>query len=272
MQTRRTTQTRRTRRTTKTMKTLSLFLLLLATPALADTAPAPSADALPTAKELLDLIDSQMVFETRTSKVTMTVVNNRRTRVMSMVTQGRGETDSAIEYVDPPREKGTRMLKLGDELWMYMPSVDRTQKISGHMLRQGMMGSDVSYEDLMASQSMDEMYRAEVTGKGEVDGRPCWTVSLTANDDSVAYPKRTMWVDTETYIPLQQELFALSGMKLKTWTMSDVKDFDGRKFPTRMVITDHLKKDSSTTLEFSDMKFGVDLESEVFSMRWLERR
>ena len=230
-------------------------------------------DKLPTATELLESIDKNMVFETRTTRIKMVVEGKRRTRTFEMRTYGRGETDSAFEYLSPAREKGTRMLKLGDEMWIYMPSVDRVQKISGHMLRQGMMGSDVSYEDLMESRELDEIYTAEVTGTDSVDGRPCWTLELKAKDDTVTYAKRVSCVDQETYIPLSQDLYAMSGMKLKTWTMTDVKEFDGgRKFPTKMTIEDHVKKESRTTLEFSEMKFGVDLEEEVFSMRWLERK
>jgi len=60
---------------------------------------------------------------------------------------------------------------------------------------------------------------------------------------------------------------------LKEWRMSEIKEFEGgRKFPTKMVIEDKLKKNSRTILEFPDMKFGVDLEEEVFSKRWLDRR
>jgi outer membrane lipoprotein-sorting protein len=249
------------------VRLLTLILsLLLASPALAE-------DPIPTAEQLLAAIDANMVFDTRTAVTKMTVQTKRRTRTFEMISYGRGADESAVEYRAPAREKGTRMLKKGDDLWLYLPSVDRTQKISGHMLRQGMMGSDVSYEDMMASAELSDMYTAKVTGEDTVDGRRCWTLELLAKDDTVTYPKRVSWLDAETLIPIKQELYALSGMLLKSWIMSDVKEFEGgRMFPTKMVIQDHLKTDSVTTLEFPEMKFGVDVEEEVFSMRWLERK
>jgi len=165
------------------------------------------------------------------------------------------------------------MLKLGDQMWIYMPSIDRVQKISGHMLRQGMMGSDVSYEDMMASREMRSRYRSTVTGDSTRDGRACWALELIATDDTVSYPKRVMHVDKETYIPLEQELYALSGMLLKSWRMSEVKTFPGgRRFATRMTIIDHLKKGSRTELRLDEMEFGVKLQGEIFARRWLERR
>lgn len=249
------------------MRRLVLPLLLVAS-----IVSAQEAEQLPTAEELLAAADRNLVFESRTATVTMTVEGKRRDRTMKMVSYGRGQDDSAMEYTEPAREKGTRMLKIGDELWMYMPSVDRVQKISGHMLRQGMMGSDVSYEDLMASRALQTAYDAQVTGAEQVDGRKCWKLELKARDESVAYPKRVSWIDVETMIPVRQELYALSGMLLKTWTMSDIKEFGGRKFPTRMEITDVVKQEGKTIMTFDDLQFGVTLPDEVFSMRWLERK
>lgn len=240
--------------------------------ALAGVAAAQEGGKAPTADELMDRMDRNLTFEARRTRMLMTV-EGRRTRTYEMVSYGRGEEDAAVEYLSPARDKGTRMLKLGDELWLYLPGADRVQKISGHMLRQGMMGSDVSYEDLMASRELRQRYDAKVLGESSHEGRPCWTLELKAKDDTVTYPKRVSCVDKETSIPLKQELYALSGMLLKTWTMSDVKAFPGgRKFPTRMVIRDHVKKDSVTRLEFKELEFGIDFPKEVFSLRWLERR
>ena len=231
-----------------------------------DPAPAPSAE------QLLDAMDRNLTFETRTSRLVMTV-EGRRTRSFEIVSYGRGQEDSAMEYLSPARDKGTRMLKLGGELWIYLPSVDKVQKISGHMLRQGMMGSDVSYEDLMTSRELRRMYDARVTGEDQVDGRGCWRLELTARDASVSYPRRVSCVDKESHLPLRQELYALSGMLLNTWTMSDPRPFEGgRLYPTRMVIQDQVRKDSVTRIEFKELRFGVALEKEVFSLRWLERR
>lgn len=231
-----------------------------------------SAAEPPTAEALIAAMDKNLTFEARKSHMVMTV-SGHRTRKYEMVSYGRGEEDAAIEYLSPARDKGTRMLKLGDELWIYMPNVDRVQKISGHMLRQGMMGSDLSYEDMMASRQLRKLYNSKVTGEQTVDGRPCWTLEMVAKNDSVSYPKRVTAVDKQTYIPVKQDLYALSGMLLKTWTMSDVKEFaGGRKYPTRMTVQDHVKKQSVTTVEFKSMEFGVQFPREVFSLRWLERR
>jgi outer membrane lipoprotein-sorting protein len=233
---------------------------------------APAQTKQPSAETLLERMDRNLTFDARKARTIM-VVEGRRTRTYEMVSYGRGEEDAAIEYVSPARDKGTKMLKLGDELWIYLPGADKVQKISGHMLRQGMMGSDLSYEDMMASRELRKQYDSVVLGEGRSGGRPCWKLEMKARNRSVTYPRRVICVDKETYIPLVQELYARSGMRLKTWTMSDVKEFaGGRKFPTRMTIRDHVKRTSVTRLEFKQLEFGIKYPREVFSLRWLERR
>lgn len=225
----------------------------------------------PTAEELLAKIDAQMVYDSRTSKMKMVVVNARRTREFSMMTYGRGADEAAIEYLAPAREKGTKMLRKGKELWLYLPSVERVQKISGHMLREGMMGSDVSYEDMTNNDELRKLYRATVTGEGTVDGRKCWKLEMVATTEEVTYPKRVTCVDAETSIPLSQELYALSGMLLKTWTMSDVRKVGDRWVPHRMRIEDKLQQGTYTEIVVEETTFGVDLPEQVFTTRWLER-
>lgn len=268
---------------TVTRRTLSAcataFVLFVAGAAAAEdavstattAAKTPAAATTPTAKELLAKMDGNLTFEARKARMVMTI-EGRRTRTFEIVSYGRGEHDSTMEYLSPARDKGTRMLKLGNELWLYLPSVERVQKLSGHMLRQGMMGGDLSYEDLMSSTEMRERYTATVVGEDTVDGRACWKLEMVATDDSVAYPRRLSCVDKVTYIPLNQELYALSGMLLKTWTMSDVKQFGSRHFPGKMVVRDHVKKESVTTIEFKEIEFGIEFPREIFSLRWLERR
>ena len=234
-------------------------------------APEAAAETLPDATEVLRVIDDNLTFASRTATVRMTVATARRTRTYEMKMFGRGTDHAAVEYLAPARDKGTRMLRMADDVWTYLPSVERTQKISGQMLRQGLMGSDMSYDDLMGASKLRDIYGAEVVASEQVDGIPVWKLELVAKEPSVAYPKRTAWVAKDSGIPLKQELYAVSGM-LKTWTMTDVKDFEGAALSHEVVITDALREGSMTTIELLDMTFGVGLDDEVFSRRWLGRR
>jgi outer membrane lipoprotein-sorting protein len=244
---------------------LWFLFLCLATPAWAQN---------PTAEEIVAKIDANMTGQSRRSVTTMTVTNTRgRIRTYQMESWGRGEKDSAVTYLSPSRDKGTKMLKIGDELWIYLPSLEREQKISGHMMRQGMMGSDFSYEDMMESRELLNLYTSTVRGTETIEGRECWVLEMKAKKEGVSYPMRTAWIDKEFYIMLKQELYALSGMKLKTWFMSDIQEeAENRYYPRKMMVQDHLRKGSSTSVVINELEFGVPLEDEIFSKRWLSRK
>jgi hypothetical protein len=81
----------------------------------------------------------------------------------------RGEQTGFTEYSSPARGKGTKMLKLEDRLWIYSPSTDRTIQLSGHMLRQSVMGSDMSYEDAIEDRKLYEMYKAYIVVEESLD-------------------------------------------------------------------------------------------------------
>lgn len=123
--------------------------LLLFAAALLALVVAPRPAWAQSAQEILAKVDANLTYDTRESMLTMTVSKNGRNNTYKMHSFGKGQDVAAVEYLEPARDKGTKMLKMGDSLSMFMPAVEKTQKISGHMLRQSMMGSDMSYEDMM---------------------------------------------------------------------------------------------------------------------------
>jgi len=103
------------------------------------------------------------------------------------------------------------MLKLENQLWIYSPSTDRIIQISGTCSVSSVMGSDLSYEDMMEDRKLIDIYSARVIGNDNIDNRQTWILELTAKVEDVAYTKRKIWIDTERYVPLKEELYAKSG-------------------------------------------------------------
>ncbi len=122
------------------------------------------AENYPSGKTILDAIDRNMTSENRIIVSKMVIHGRRGTRTIRSKTWSEGETEAFTEYLSPAREKGIKMLKSGDMLWTYSPNTDRTIRISGHMLRQSVMGSDLSYEDMMEDPELSRHYKAAVVG------------------------------------------------------------------------------------------------------------
>jgi hypothetical protein len=133
------------------------------------------------------------------------------------------------------------------------------------MLRQSVMGSDLSYEDMMQDNKLTNHYNAEVTGSEKIGDRECWILTLTAFDPEMAYQVRKLWVDRERNIPLREELYAKSGSLLKRTEMSDVVNIHGRWFPKKIVFKDVLKEGMGTEFIIGDIQFNAPIPDYIFS-------
>ena len=120
-----------------------------------------------TADEILDKVDANMIADTQIISSEMIVYGKRKSRTIKSKGYSRGSDKHFTEYLSPEREKGTKMLKLEDRLWIYSPATDRIIQLSGHLLRQSVMGSDLSYEDMMEERKLTTLYNASVLGNEE---------------------------------------------------------------------------------------------------------
>jgi len=227
--------------------------------------------AQPDGKTILKKIDENMTSENRVSYSKMIIHGRRGDRTIQARTWTVGEDKSFTEYLYPAREEGTKMLKLEDQLWIYNPSTDRTIRIAGHMLRQSVMGSDMSYEDMMEDPSLIDHYTPTVIGQEVIDDRVTWVLELIAFDEEVSYFKRKLWVDQERYVPLKEELYAKSGKLLKKTELSEIKRIQGKWFPTKVVFKDMLKEGDGTAFIMDEIKFNQDIPEYLFSKASLRK-
>lgn len=227
--------------------------------------------ALPDAETIIKKVDENIFSENRIAESKMIIRGRRGERVITSKSWSVGDEKALTEYLSPAREEGTKMLKLDEELFIYSPSTDRTIRLSGHMLRQSVMGSDLSYEDMMEDRELLDIYNAEVVGEETIDGRKVYVLELNAKVDDIAYDSRKMWIDSKRYVPLKEELFAKSDQLLKTTTYSDVERIDGRWYPRTVVYKDVLKDGDGTEFTLLDIQFNQDIPDYIFSKAALKR-
>ena len=225
----------------------------------------------PSAEKIMEMVDQNMSSENRIFESSMTIHGKRSSRTITSRSYSVGDKQAFTEYLAPAREQGTKMLKLEDQLWIYSPSTDRTIQIAGHMLRQSVMGSDLSYEDMMDDRKLTETYNAKVIGEEKVDDRPVWVLELKAKVDDVAYATRKVWIDTERLVPLKEELYAKSGQLLKRSTLTDVKKIQGRWFPTTITYKNMLKNGDGTVFKMTSIKFNQDIPDYLFTKAALKQ-
>jgi outer membrane lipoprotein-sorting protein len=228
----------------------------------------------PSAAELLRRIDDNEIYNTIEYEGEMIIEYQNRRFVKSMRAWARGNSDSFIEFTNS-EDRGTKYLKKGARLYVYSPDTEEVMLISGHMLKESMMGSDMSYEDTIENETLSARYNPVLAGSESwsVNGisRDCWVLDLTAKKRTESYPKQKLWIDKENGDCLHYELFALSGAKLKEYNLNRVEVFGGRRFPVEIEIRDLLRKGSKTTMIMRNVILDRPIADSVFSQRNLER-
>ena len=214
---------------------------------------------------ILNKIDYNLNSKSRVLTSKMIIHGRRTSRTIVSKNWVIGVDRAFTEYLSPAREAGTKMLKINDKLFTYSPQTDRIIQISGHMLRQSVMGSDMSYNDIMEDKPLNQLYSAIIEKEEIVDGRFYVILYLEALVDNLSYPKRRAWVDLEYFLPIKEELYAKSGKLLKSTSMDGIKRIQGRWFPTRFIFKDELKRDSKGTEWIIDeVEFNVDIPESRF--------
>ena len=224
-----------------------------------------------TGEEILHKMDANMDYKTIIYTGTMEIfIGGEKPRTKVMKVTAMGDKKAYVEFLNK-EDINTKYLKLEKKMWLHDGEENNTFLISGHMLKEGMMGSDVSYEDALESESLYEKYNISMTNDEVIDGRDCYVVNLDAKVKEVSYEKRKMWVDKERFISLKEERYAKSGLLLKETRTLDVQKIGDRYYPVKVEISDKLRENTKTDFTLSDIKFNVPVNENIFSLRYLER-
>jgi len=221
-----------------------------------------------TAEEIINYRDDNEHFQSARVEGEMLVVSGGREMTKSMISLVDGD-DALAEFTNP-HDRGTKFLKRGEDLYLFFPDAEDIIKISGHMMNQGMMGSDYSYRDVMESERLTDLYEFTILGEEEVDSRPCYKLEGIAREgEEVSYYRRITWVDKERFIGLREELYAQSGRLLKEYYVTDVEEIQGRWYPMQAVMENKLRRDTRTVFTMLDIEFDPEIPAGIFALERL---
>lgn len=227
-----------------------------------------STSATPTAREIVERLDANQVQETSHALATMTISDRFGERTSSMESWSKGRDLSLIEFTSPA-ERGQKVLRTENEIYLFYPDAAELVRLQGAALRESMLGSDISYEDMTGGKTILDTYDVELLGEETVDGHGCYKIAFEAKRRNVAYPRQTVWIDRELYVARRSEQYALSGRLLKSISITDFEEINGYWIGTHLLISDALKRNSSTELVLEDIEVDIPLDDSLFSLEEL---
>jgi outer membrane lipoprotein-sorting protein len=202
----------------------------------------------------------------------MTIVRPDWERTTAFDFWAEGTDKAFIRVREPAKERGVSFLKLGREMWQYVPRINRVIKIPPSMMLQSWMGSDFTNDDLVKESSMVDDYTHTLLGHDTVDGEAAYKIESVPDPDApVAWDRIIQWIREGDYVPLRAEYYNERGERVRTMHFTEVKRMGDRSIPTRMEMVEETKEGHRTILVLEDVTFDEPISGSVFTQDNLRR-
>ena len=240
---------------------VAVLLACLLVPAAAQAADHPSA------RQILDQVDDTYRGKSARGQMRMKVVNPNYQRELVMDFWSQGKEKSLVRIVEPLKERRTATLKNGNNIWNYLPKVNRTIKIPSSMMGGSWMGSDFTNDDLVKEQRMADDYTAKITFEGARGGNKIIEITCTPKPNAaVVWGKLVVTVRAQDHLPMQINYYKENGALARRLTFSNYQTLGGRTVPTTMTMIPLDKRGHSTVVTYEKLEFDVNLPGNVFSV------
>lgn len=224
------------------------------------------------AEEIVREAYKKMEGESSRAEITMQIVRPNWERSVSMKSWSLGEDYSLILITAPARDEGTSFLMRQNEIWNWLPDVNRTIKMPPSMMSQSWMGSDFSNNDLVRESSIVTDYTYEMLGDSTVSGYDCYKIEMTPKPDApIVWDRVVSYISKDEYLNLRVEYYDEDDTMVRTMTGSDVKELGGRLIPTRMEMNPVEEEGNRTIITYQDIEFNIDISEGFFSIQNMKR-
>ncbi len=223
-------------------------------------------------KEIIRQSDEKFRGTSSEGEMTMFIERPTWSREVTMKNWSLGNEYSLIYITAPAKEKGQVFLKRENEMWNWVPNIERMIKIPPSMMMQSWMGSDFTNDDLVRESSIVNDYTHKLIGEETVNGYECYKAELIPLDDApVVWGKVILWISKKEHYWLKGEYYDEDGILVNTEILSEIKQMDDRKIPTRMEMIPADEPGNKTIIIFKNMKFSVKTEESFFSQQNMKR-
>jgi outer membrane lipoprotein-sorting protein len=228
--------------------------------------------APPDAHELVKRTDMALRGKTQQGKASMTVRTPDWERTLEMDYWSVNPDKSFILITGPAKEQGTSTLRIGSNMWNYLPKVERVIKIPPSLMLQPWMGSDFTNDDLVKESSLVNDYTHKIVGEVREGGDSCYQVLATPKPDApVVWGKLILAIRKSDSLPRKEEFYDEKGELRKVLTYEDIREVGGRNYPMRWKMVSVTKPGHETVLVYSDLKFDLMIPDRVFTQRNMKR-
>jgi outer membrane lipoprotein-sorting protein len=225
--------------------------------------------AEPTVEELLKATDDVARGEHSIAVIEMHVVSKRYERTMKMRAWSMGTEKTLIQILAPAKDAGVATLKVADNIWNYLPKVDRTMKVPAGMMSGSWMGSHFSNDDLVKESRLSEDFTAKITSRPADNEAKTYVIELVPKPDAPVVWGRIVTRVSADLLPVDVRYYDEKEALVRTMLFEDIKDFGGRKIPARMVLVPENKPGEKTEISYLELDFTTEIPASKFTLQAL---
>ncbi|GEM_PF-388551 len=222
------------------------------------------AETPETAETIVKKLEANQVYDTSRLSARLTVTNRFGVSESSFSAYARKGGDALIVITEGP-DRGQKVLRQGENLYLYYPEAEDVIWLKGSALKDSLMGSDFSYEDITDDGSILGRYTVTLDGTESFDGASCYRVTLMAKSRKEPYAREDLLIDGALFVIRKATLYSAAGKAIRELTARDVRSVAARNVPFTTVMRDLLKKDSSTEMTIERMEIDIPLPEKYFN-------
>jgi len=221
-----------------------------------------------TAQEIMKKVDQNTRGKNVSMEITMSITSSGHKRTMKMQTWAEGSKKSFVKTIYPPKDRGITFLSLENQMWQYVPKIERIIKIPPSMMLQNWMGSDITNDDIVKQSSIVDDYNAKILEtKGDIV-----TMELIPKEDAaVVWGKIISQINTKSFTNVKDTFYDEDGIKVRVFTYKNVQKFGNYYIPTYWKIQPSDKKGSFTEIILEDVKYDTEISQQYFKKSALKR-
>lgn len=225
-----------------------------------------------TALEIIEKADAKMRGASSYSEMSITIVRPKWQKTMTMKNWSLGNDYAVSLVLSPAKEKGSVFLKRKNEVWNYLPSLERTIKLPPSMMTQSFMGTDLTNDDLVKQSSMVVDYTHKILIEENIRGLDCWKLELMPNEEAtVVWGKLIVWIDKEDYMQLKVEFYDEDEELVNLMEGYEAKMYDDKKLLSKIEFIPLEDEGNKTIIEYNVWEFDKDIPSNYFTTQFVSR-
>jgi outer membrane lipoprotein-sorting protein len=227
----------------------------------------PQAAQVRRAEEIVRRIDELYRSDSSEATVEMEVVTPNWQRTLQMRVWSRGMTDTFIRVLEPKKEAGFATLRLGNEMWNYLPKIAKVLKVPPSMMMSSWMGSDLTNDDLVKEFTFVESYHFQMTEPDAPEPGVLYVKCVPKEGLPIVWGSVVLAVREDGLLPVWEKYYDEKGGLARTITFSDIRTFGRRRIPSTMELVPEAKPGHRTVLRYLEAAFDVPLSPDIFTLR-----